>query len=122
MRRGSRIAVTVALAALLSPLATSAATLHVLLDHDHDQAAPPMDADAGLHGHGHDPGTPHHEHGMASPSLAVRQASPVVGVSGALAFAVTWLNHPAHILTAADVSTIDRAGPAPPAPVRILRV
>lgn len=84
MSRRTRVLVALAVIALVSPLILTAAALHVLLDHDHENAGEPHapDSDSVLHGHAHPNETPRHEHGLSSPAVG----TSVLRDEGAIAF------------------------------------
>jgi hypothetical protein len=85
MSRRARVLVALAVIALVSPLLPTAATVHVLLDHDHASEPHGSDPERGLHGHSHPSGTPAHEHGLSAPALG----TSVVRARAAIAFVPT---------------------------------
>lgn len=113
------LACTLTLAAVLSPWVTVVWTaVHLALDAHHHEVVFATDdvrhdAAAGLHGHGHDHGTPAHSHDTTTAATSRQLSSPTLtihpSVTGSICATPT-----------AEVNFVARFEPSPPPRVPII--
>jgi hypothetical protein len=108
-----RALVALGVIALLSPWASGAVAIHLVVDHD-GHWPHGGDASAGLHGHHHSRDTPDHDHGLQGPLPTVRGTQPVD--APAYAFDAS-LGAPATVLCLTRVSARDVDGAARASPI-----